>query len=479
VSCSASGGVITCTCQAGYTGTYCQNCAGGYHWEGDVCVADESCTPDPCVNGDCSVSGGIASCACDYGWSGDTCNTCAPGFHLDAGNCVLDVTCLASTCSFHEVSCSASGGVITCTCQAEYTGTYCQNCATGYHRDAFDDCVANEVCDLDSCNYAGACDDSTGVIVCSCDTGYAGPTCAYCQDGFQDNNNDGVCRLNCALANPPCDQGSCSDASGTAICVCNSGWSGSLCATCNDDSFEPNNGTFDAKQITAPSFNDSLVLCRNNEDWFFINLVTGHEITVTLNHINASGNIDIFLYREYPFNLVAWSSTTNNIEQMIHLVNVGEAGKYFIRVRTPSTGFRRNTYSLNVTLTSTVCPTCEELGVDCGLWDNGCGIIDCTALHCDGDDDHCEQHVGDWVGNCAQYFDDLIYGCCDGNILNIVDYGYSVNCAGIGAVCSWVTDTWSSGGETYSGYFWCVPPASYESTPPHLEACPGYMAWAP
>ena len=42
------------------------------------------------VHGNCVEDGGVARCACDPGYTGTFCNQCAAGYHLEAGECVSD-----------------------------------------------------------------------------------------------------------------------------------------------------------------------------------------------------------------------------------------------------------------------------------------------------------------------------------------------------------------------------------------------------
>src|SRR5690606_33518999 len=105
-------------------------------------------------------------------------------------------------------------------------------CADGY-QDNDRDGTCRPGCTLggDACVH-GTCDDSTGVAICVCDTGWAGASCDTCAPGFQDNDEDGVCNLDCTFANLPCAHGVCDDSSGTALCACEEGYAGPLCNTC-------------------------------------------------------------------------------------------------------------------------------------------------------------------------------------------------------------------------------------------------------
>ena len=162
------------------------------------------CTDTTCSgHGSCSVSDGNLTCACDSGYTGNTCGECATGYHRDGENCVADEQCAndGSTCSGHG-SCSVSNGSATCTCDPGYTGSFCDQCATGYHRDGAD-CVADEQCadDGSTCHEAGSCTIQEGRIQCSCATGYAGDRCQDCAEGFERNTETEACEPACG-ANP-------------------------------------------------------------------------------------------------------------------------------------------------------------------------------------------------------------------------------------------------------------------------------------
>ena len=247
-TCDDSTGVVVCTsCTGGFTtASLCANCPTGFHESGGVCVLTEACPVSPCNgNGTCDDSTGVAICSCDTGWTGDTCDSCAAGYHDDAGDCVLDETCIASSCSYHG-TCDDSSGVVVCTCDDPdaYAQPYCATCSSGYHRDgATGDCLPNETClagdPSPSCNSHGTCDDSTGVIVCSCESEWTGDNCMSCAIGFHLELGACVADPTCSTPNeldldPSCNnQGTCVDTSGSVVCTCNTGWdSDSNCSTC-------------------------------------------------------------------------------------------------------------------------------------------------------------------------------------------------------------------------------------------------------
>jgi hypothetical protein len=62
----------------------------------------------------------------------------------------------------------------------------------------------------------------------SCDTGYAGPDCDECAAGYQDLNDDGVCKPACDATGDlalECGFGACEvDADGDRVCLCDAGY---------------------------------------------------------------------------------------------------------------------------------------------------------------------------------------------------------------------------------------------------------------
>jgi hypothetical protein len=73
-----------------------------------------------------------------------------------------------------------------------------------------------------------------------CPTGYIGLKCRACDEGYQDNNHDETCEPSCATAAVSCQGNSlCSDASGTAACVCAPGYVGLPVCPINVDDCTP------------------------------------------------------------------------------------------------------------------------------------------------------------------------------------------------------------------------------------------------
>ena len=241
-----------------------QDCQAGEYCRNDGVCADDPCNPDPCINGTCEIVDDAANCQCAEGYAGDLCDECALNFQDNNSDGICEEACthpdLGLDCGDYG-SCSDASGTAVCICDTGYTGANCSDCAPGYH-DEGGDCVEDTTCQPNSCNNHGTCDDTSGSPVCTCDTGYAGATCDQCDIGYQDNDNNDTCEPNCATSGLDCgDHGSCSDASGTAFCICDTGYTGATCDTCdtgyqdndNNDICEPDCATasLDCNQVVS------------------------------------------------------------------------------------------------------------------------------------------------------------------------------------------------------------------------------------
>jgi hypothetical protein len=100
--------------------------------------------------------------------------------------------------------------------------------------DTSTDTEVTDLCTPDPCHGHGACEDSSGAVVCSCSGDYdpAG-NCAACVSGKQDKDNNGSCLDTCTTAALTCSgHGTCSDTDGTAGCECTTGYMGDDCGEC-------------------------------------------------------------------------------------------------------------------------------------------------------------------------------------------------------------------------------------------------------
>ncbi|UQA60087.1 hypothetical protein [Polyangium aurulentum] len=275
-ACSDGGGAIECTCDAGYSGAFCEGCdvAGGYipdgkggctntpcnpnpcpqdksncsvkdgmiacdcsagtHEENGVCVPDVTCMPTTCGgHGQCSEMGGTLTCACDPGWAAPWCGACdeTQGYHPDGqGGCTTD-PCTPNPCKEpNKGSCTAQGGTPVCGCDAG-------------HHDEGGTCVVDQVCAPDSCSGHGACSDEGGVVTCACDAGYTGATCNACDvaGGYHDDEMGGCTQDPCTPN--PCkepNQTTCVANGPLATCGCDAGWHDDGQGGCTQDPCVPN-----------------------------------------------------------------------------------------------------------------------------------------------------------------------------------------------------------------------------------------------
>lgn len=149
-SCSDCDPAATCTPGADRLCT-CPLNSSDDRGDGTLCL-------DPCAsascdsNATCSASGGVAKCTCNAAYVGD------------GTQCTFDQTCSLLKCD-PNAECAVSGTTRACECKAGFSGpgTSCSNineCSTG-----------------SPCGPNGTCVDSPGSYSCSCKPGYSGAKC--------------------------------------------------------------------------------------------------------------------------------------------------------------------------------------------------------------------------------------------------------------------------------------------------------------
>ncbi len=227
--CDDAGGVALCVCDEGYSGADCSECAALFQDNDDDGTCNPACHIESCAHGGCADATGVVVCTCDVGYAGDDCSDCAEGYQDNDIDGSCDLACTATTCSGHG-TCIDFDGPARCACTAAYTGAACADCADGF-QDLDDDGTCAPACGDATCTGHGDCEDATGTAVCSCDTGYDGADCADCAAGYQDNDDDGRCARSCQ-ASTCSGHGTCSDTSGITVCTCDSGFNGADCSGC-------------------------------------------------------------------------------------------------------------------------------------------------------------------------------------------------------------------------------------------------------
>ncbi|RDV36360.1 hypothetical protein DV096_19260 [Bradymonadaceae bacterium TMQ3] len=251
-------GIAECVCEAGYEGLRCDEPTG-------ACLTrEQACTEGVCggvdngcgafidcgacegsceeVELDCGEQGrcvddeeGNAQCICEEGRAGLACGECADGYFEVDGTCRADCTVFDATCS-GQGSCEVpeGGEQGLCVCEGDRMGDLCEACPEGT-QDNDGDGVCEVSCEEAAlaCGVGGSCDDSSGQAQCACRPGFAGEQCESCAEGYQDNNDDGECRLGCdntTIEACPSTQ-VCDDSSGIAQCLCTEG---AQCETCDE-----------------------------------------------------------------------------------------------------------------------------------------------------------------------------------------------------------------------------------------------------
>ena len=212
--CLASG---ACACNTGYDGSSCQQCTTGYTGYPN-CVP--SCNTGNCIHGTCITPG---TCQCDLQWAGSTCNTCNTAAGYYGTNC--DVYCKAdSTCLGHG-TCNSNG---LCSCNNNFQGTSCDLCVNSIYN--YPSC--DTACNSGNCVH-GTC---IGNGDCSCDQGWATPAegskCSVCTSNYYGSS----CNVYCHATTTCNGHGSCNS---TGVCVCAPSHQGTHCDQCAPDHQNP------------------------------------------------------------------------------------------------------------------------------------------------------------------------------------------------------------------------------------------------
>ncbi|KAG8013459.1 Protein jagged-2, partial [Nibea albiflora] len=244
---SLPAGNFSCSCEAGFTGTYCHEnindctsspcknggtCIDGINsfqcfcpdgWEGSLCDVDvNECNRNPCQNGgQCVDLLNDFYCNCVDNWKGKTCHS-PKNSTCDSGPCENGGTCVGG------------GDAFTCICKDGWEGP---TCAQSIVLFPFSDVLLTKSGSgseapadkglppsspssavTDSYN-GGICVDGVNWFRCECAPGFAGPDCRINIDECQSS---------------PCAEGStCVDEINGYRCVCPPGHAGPRCQECD------------------------------------------------------------------------------------------------------------------------------------------------------------------------------------------------------------------------------------------------------
>jgi len=189
------------------------------------------CIGVSCGNGQCIGTSGVAVCSCNSGYIGSSCSTCATNYVMVASKCVVN-PCLASNICLNGGICVGTTGVAMCTCATGYAGPTCSGCAVGFVSKG-SSCIVNPCTGNTQCLNGATCVGTTGAISCICATGYFGQFCAACNSPAYVSVGT-TCVVNpCTTGASKCLNGAtCVGSTGSLACNCVGGFVGQYCASC-------------------------------------------------------------------------------------------------------------------------------------------------------------------------------------------------------------------------------------------------------
>ncbi len=200
-------------------------------------------TPQPCGTAaegcndreHCDRVAAPPRCVCDEGYAGANCDECALGYTASGGSCVAQpIDCRDSPCGSRGDCTSSRDGDDVCVCNEEYIGQRCANCADGFQDHDRDGLCAAAcgVADL-ACTGRRVCSDATGTALCLCENGYVGETCSECAEGYRELPSAHACVPTCEAAEIDCSEfATCVEQASGAVCECLPGWGGENCDEC-------------------------------------------------------------------------------------------------------------------------------------------------------------------------------------------------------------------------------------------------------
>lgn len=195
--CVAEGGVLSCACDSGYVGPRCNVCAIDHaRDEFGRCLPLVFNPPGPGAN-DAGVLPPPSGVSCEPGYTGSGCVECAAGYHRHRGACVRDQNCGPGACP-ERATCSVTDGRVQCECLPGYTGPDCRDCPPGYVK-VDGQCYPAQACEPGICPTRASCAIVNGFARCTCNEGWEGELCDRCtpnvrvdfevEGGFPEDSN--------------------------------------------------------------------------------------------------------------------------------------------------------------------------------------------------------------------------------------------------------------------------------------------------
>jgi hypothetical protein len=202
------------------------------------CSDEKGTEPSPELCGDSTCGPRqhceVARCVCDPQYAGQTCEACAPGYGLVGGECeVLAIDCASrNACGAHG-TCVEKGARDVCECAPDHAGPTCAQCADGLQdNDRNGTCTPACAQAALSCESWETCNDASGTVSCGCAPHSTGRHCDECASGYY-RLADGPCVKSCSGREACPDLQACKEVEGKdAACTCPLGASGSDCTSC-------------------------------------------------------------------------------------------------------------------------------------------------------------------------------------------------------------------------------------------------------
>ncbi|CAJ0944053.1 unnamed protein product [Ranitomeya imitator] len=225
---------VICSCNKGYTGIRCDECASGYF--GNPEEIGGICQPCNCNNNidmsdplACDKRTGVCL-KCLHHTEGENCQQCLLGyygnaFQQDCKKCVCNYLGTDQDYCQGDISCHCNIATGQCPCLSNVIGQSCDHCAPNtWNLASGNGC---ESCGCDPGRSLGpSCNQFTGQ--CHCMAGFGGRNCSECQELFWGNPDIECQACDCdsrGIQTPQCDRS-------TGHCVCNEGVEGVRCDKC-------------------------------------------------------------------------------------------------------------------------------------------------------------------------------------------------------------------------------------------------------
>ncbi len=280
-----------------------------------------------------------------------------------------------------------------------------------------------------------------------------------CAPSFQDNDGNGTCEKSCSKQEE-CEAEFCDDSSGTAVCSCS-------------DSITSNNGNTTWERALLISIRDwsatnlttsmdvvpPATSCSAADDWYKIKANYGEELTVGIDFIHASGDLDLYLYYEdnlsYNYNDSVDSSAYGEDNELLsYNIPTNKNGFYYIWVEAYQNA--QNVYDMEVLRDCATGFTYNSVLNRCLL--DGCSVVTPNQskryIYCEVQKDWKESR--DFCNSYGFYLA-TINGAAENNRIS---QGFGSNSAWIGLNDR---DNEAYNNDTSSNWVWVYGTSSYKN----------------